>query len=102
MGKTSLAIRAALDCKPDEFKRTIFVSVKNRELDDDGLRVAAEGAAERDVGPCGSSALSRGRSAVGALEVAHELGEGFDTFGGEGVVDGGADAADGAVAFEAV
>ncbi|MDQ3745619.1 MAG: tetratricopeptide repeat protein, partial [Acidobacteriota bacterium] len=38
MGKTSLAIRAALDCKPDEFKRIVFVSVKNRELDDDGVR----------------------------------------------------------------
>src|ERR1043165_8832914 len=38
MGKTSLAIRAALDCKPDEFKRIVFVSVKNRELDDDGMR----------------------------------------------------------------
>jgi tetratricopeptide (TPR) repeat protein len=38
MGKTSLAIRAALDCTPDEFKRIIFVSVKSRELDDDGVR----------------------------------------------------------------
>ncbi|HYE16355.1 MAG TPA: TIR domain-containing protein, partial [Pyrinomonadaceae bacterium] len=38
MGKTSLAIRAAYDCKPDEFKRIVFVSVKNRELDDDGVR----------------------------------------------------------------
>jgi tetratricopeptide (TPR) repeat protein len=38
MGKTSLAVRAAYDCKPDEFKRIVFVSVKNRELDDDGLR----------------------------------------------------------------
>jgi tetratricopeptide (TPR) repeat protein len=38
MGKTSLAVRAALDCKPDEFQRIIFVSVKNRELDDDGVR----------------------------------------------------------------
>ncbi|HJQ32016.1 MAG TPA: DUF4062 domain-containing protein [Pyrinomonadaceae bacterium] len=38
MGKTSLAVRAALDCKPDEFKRIVFVSVKNRELDDAGLR----------------------------------------------------------------
>jgi len=40
--------------------------------------------------------------AVGALEFAHELGEGVAAGGGEGVVDGGADAADGAVAFEAV
>jgi tetratricopeptide (TPR) repeat protein len=38
MGKTSLAVRAALACTPDEFKRIVFVSVKNRELDDDGLR----------------------------------------------------------------
>jgi hypothetical protein len=38
MGKTSLAVRAAYDCTPDEFKRIIFVSVKNRELDDDGVR----------------------------------------------------------------
>ena len=38
MGKTSLAVRAAYDCAPDEFKRIAFVSVKNRELDDDGVR----------------------------------------------------------------
>ncbi|HKQ51021.1 MAG TPA: tetratricopeptide repeat protein [Pyrinomonadaceae bacterium] len=38
MGKTSLAVRAAYDCTPDEFKRIVFVSVKNRELDDDGVR----------------------------------------------------------------
>lgn len=38
MGKTSLAVRAAYDCKPDDFKRIVFVSVKNRELDDSGLR----------------------------------------------------------------
>ncbi|MDT5268016.1 MAG: hypothetical protein QOH49_202 [Acidobacteriota bacterium] len=38
MGKTSLAIRAAYDCTPEQFKRIVFVSVKNRELDDDGLR----------------------------------------------------------------
>src|ERR1044072_4163719 len=38
MGKTSLAIRAAYDCTPDEFKRIVFVSVKNRELDDDCVR----------------------------------------------------------------
>ena len=38
MGKTSLAVRAAYDCTPDEFKRIAFVSVKNRELDDDGVR----------------------------------------------------------------
>ncbi|HEV7892730.1 MAG TPA: tetratricopeptide repeat protein [Pyrinomonadaceae bacterium] len=38
MGKTSLAVRAAYDCKPDDFNRIVFVSVKNRELDDDGVR----------------------------------------------------------------
>jgi tetratricopeptide (TPR) repeat protein len=38
MGKTSLAVRAAYDCTPDEFNRIVFVSVKNRELDDDGVR----------------------------------------------------------------
>jgi tetratricopeptide (TPR) repeat protein len=38
MGKTSLAVRAAYDCTPDDFKRIAFVSVKNRELDDDGER----------------------------------------------------------------
>ena len=38
MGKTSLAIRAAYDCPPSQFQRIIFVSVKDRELDDDGVR----------------------------------------------------------------
>jgi tetratricopeptide (TPR) repeat protein len=38
MGKTSLAIRAAYDCTPEQFDRIVFVSVKNRELDDDGVR----------------------------------------------------------------
>ncbi len=38
MGKTSLAVRAALDCTPAQFDRIVFVSVKNRELDDTGLR----------------------------------------------------------------
>ena len=38
MGKTSLAVRAAYDCPPDQFQRIIFVSVKDRELDDDGVR----------------------------------------------------------------
>jgi tetratricopeptide (TPR) repeat protein len=38
MGKTSLAVRAAYDCTPEQFDRIVFVSVKNRELDDDGLR----------------------------------------------------------------
>src|SRR5829696_1920462 len=40
--------------------------------------------------------------AVGALELAHELDERLDAFAREGVVDGGAYAADRAVAFEAV
>ncbi|HEY0173896.1 MAG TPA: tetratricopeptide repeat protein [Pyrinomonadaceae bacterium] len=38
MGKTSLAVRAAFDCTPEQFDRIVFVSVKNRELDDDGVR----------------------------------------------------------------
>jgi tetratricopeptide (TPR) repeat protein len=38
MGKTSLAVRAAYDCPPSQFKRIIFLSVKDRELDDDGER----------------------------------------------------------------
>lgn len=38
MGKTSLAVRAAYDCPPGQFQRIIFVSVKDRELDDDGER----------------------------------------------------------------
>ena len=37
MGKTSLAVRAAYDCTPEQFNRIVFVSVKNRELDDDGV-----------------------------------------------------------------
>lgn len=38
MGKTSLAVRAAYDCPPGQFQRIIFVSVKDHELDDDGVR----------------------------------------------------------------
>jgi tetratricopeptide (TPR) repeat protein len=38
MGKTSLAVRAAYDCPPGQFQRIIFLSVKDRELDDDGVR----------------------------------------------------------------
>ena len=38
MGKTSLAVRAAYDCEPDQFQRIIFVSVKDREMDEDGER----------------------------------------------------------------
>lgn len=38
MGKTSLAVRAAYDCTPDQFDRIIFLSVKDREMDDDGER----------------------------------------------------------------
>lgn len=38
MGKTSLAVRAAYDCPPGQFQRIVFVSVKDRELDDDGVR----------------------------------------------------------------
>ncbi len=38
MGKTSLAVRAAYQVSPDVFKKIIFVSLKTRELDDDGIR----------------------------------------------------------------
>jgi hypothetical protein len=38
IGKTSLAIRAAYDCPPGQFQRITFVSLKSRELDDDGVR----------------------------------------------------------------
>ena len=38
MGKTSLAVRAAYDCPRGQFNRIIFVSIKDRELDDDGVR----------------------------------------------------------------
>jgi tetratricopeptide (TPR) repeat protein len=38
MGKTSLAVRAAYDASPEVFKKIIFVSLKTRELDDDGVR----------------------------------------------------------------
>ena len=38
MGKTSLAVRAAYDAPPEVFKRIVFISLKTRELDDDGLR----------------------------------------------------------------
>lgn len=38
MGKTSLAVRAAYDASPSDFKKIVFVSLKTRELDDDGVR----------------------------------------------------------------
>ena len=38
MGKTSLAVRAAYDAPPDIFKKIVFISLKSRELDDDGVR----------------------------------------------------------------
>ena len=38
MGKTSLAVRAAYDAPPDAFEKIAFVSLKSRELDDDGMR----------------------------------------------------------------
>ena len=38
MGKTSLAVRAAYDCLAGRFQSIVFVSLKTRELDDDGLR----------------------------------------------------------------
>ena len=38
MGKTSLAVRAAYDAPPEAFEKIVFVSLKSRELDDDGVR----------------------------------------------------------------
>ena len=38
MGKTSLAVRAAYGASPDAFKKIIFISLKTREFDDDGVR----------------------------------------------------------------
>jgi hypothetical protein len=38
MGKTSLAVRAAYDVPPHAFQKIVFVSLKERELDDDGVR----------------------------------------------------------------
>lgn len=38
IGKTSLAVRAAYECTPGQFQRIVFLSVKDRELDDDGER----------------------------------------------------------------
>ncbi|NOT86610.1 MAG: tetratricopeptide repeat protein [Lysobacter sp.] len=38
MGKTSLAVRAAYDAPPEIFDKIVYISLKSRELDDDGLR----------------------------------------------------------------
>ena len=38
IGKTSLAVRVAYDCPPGQFQRIIFLSVKDREMDDEGER----------------------------------------------------------------
>jgi len=38
MGKTSLAVRASYDVSRDDFEKIVFVSLKSRELDDDGVR----------------------------------------------------------------
>lgn len=38
MGKTSLAVRAAYDAPPEVFDKIVYISLKSRELDDDGLR----------------------------------------------------------------
>jgi tetratricopeptide (TPR) repeat protein len=38
MGKTSLAVRAAYDAPPGAFDKIVFISLKPRELDDDGVR----------------------------------------------------------------
>lgn len=36
MGKTALAVRAAYDCPPEQFQRIAFVSVKDREMTEEG------------------------------------------------------------------
>ena len=38
IGKTSLAIRAAYNASAENFNKIVFVSLKSRELDDDGVR----------------------------------------------------------------
>jgi tetratricopeptide (TPR) repeat protein len=38
IGKTSLAVRAAYDASAERFNKIVFVSLKSRELDDDGVR----------------------------------------------------------------
>lgn len=38
MGKTSLAVRAAYDAPPEVFDKIVYISLKSRELDDDGQR----------------------------------------------------------------
>jgi len=38
IGKTSLAVRAAYDAPPEAFEKIAFVSLKSRELDDEGVR----------------------------------------------------------------
>jgi tetratricopeptide (TPR) repeat protein len=38
MGKTSLAVRAAYEASEEVFEKIVFVSLKSRELDDDGVR----------------------------------------------------------------
>lgn len=38
MGKTSLAVKAAYDCPPDQFERIVFATIKDREMEDSGIR----------------------------------------------------------------
>jgi len=38
MGKTSLAVRAAYNVSPQDFEKIVFVSLKSRKLDEDGVR----------------------------------------------------------------
>jgi tetratricopeptide (TPR) repeat protein len=38
IGKTSLAVRAAYDASSEDFDKIVFVSLKSRELDDEGVR----------------------------------------------------------------
>ena len=63
MGKTSLAVRAAYDAPSEAFEKIVFVSLKSRELDDDG---------ERDL----SGFLISGLSEL-LNELARELGHAY-------------------------
>src|ERR1041384_4601476 len=38
IGKTSLAVRAAYDASAERFNKIVFISLKSRELDEDGVR----------------------------------------------------------------
>ena len=59
MGKTSLAVRAAYDAPHDAFEKIVFVSLKSRELDDDGERDLSKLSHQR---PCRAPQRTRSRT----------------------------------------